>query len=328
LATEAVVIAAGVRPRVELAREAGLQLGATGAIQVDKQLRTSDPVIFAAGDCAEQIHGLTGRPVYIPLASTANKQGRVIADNIAGGSREFSAVIGTSVLQAFELNIGRTGLGEEEARMLGHKVITSVTSGFDATHYYPMHDKITLKLIADRESGKLLGGQVCGIGEGIKRLDVLAAALKFQATVTDLEDLDLGYAPPYATAIDALIQAAYTLENKRQGLVQSITSESLLGRLETKEEKICLIDVREPKEVKANPIPLENVLAIPLGELLSRCREIPEGADLITLCELGIRAYEGACILKRAGLKQVAYLEGGMTALGASLSEAHVGSSH
>jgi len=136
--TEAVVIATGVRPEVELAREAGLTIGSTGAIQVDEHLMTNDPAIYAGGDCAEQRHLITGEPVYIPLASTANKQGRVIADHMMGISARYAPVEGTSVLQAFELNIGRTGLGESEARKRGYNVVTSVSSGLDSTHYYPM----------------------------------------------------------------------------------------------------------------------------------------------------------------------------------------------
>jgi NADPH-dependent 2,4-dienoyl-CoA reductase/sulfur reductase-like enzyme/rhodanese-related sulfurtransferase len=314
--TEAVIIAAGVRPEVELAREAGLKIGVTGAIQVDKQMRTSDPIIYAGGDCAEQIHAITGKPVYIPLASTANKQGRVIADNIAGKSVEFTSIMGTSVLQAFDLNIGRTGLGEVEAQELGYNVITSLSSGLDATHYYPMHASITIKLIADRESGLLLGAQICGAGESIKRLDVVATALKFRTTVEELASLDLGYAPPYATAIDVLIHAANTLENKRQGLIQGITPEIVLQRLAAREE-LCFIDVREPEEVEANPLSVGQVLTIPLGDLRERWAEIPRNARVITVCELGIRGYEAACILKGKGQNQVAYLEGGMSTFSA-----------
>jgi len=312
--TEAVVIAAGVRPNVRLAKEAGLELGETGAVKVDKNLRTSDPYIFAGGDCAEQTHVLTGKPVYIPLASTANKQGRVIADNIAGRTAEFAAVLGTSVLQAFDLNIGRTGLSEAEAKEFGYDVITSVVSGLDATHYYPMHAGLTLKLIADNETGKLLGDQVCGQGEGIKRLDVLATALKFGAKLEDLSNLDLGYAPPFATAMDIVIHAANTLQNKREGLVPSLNAPEMLARF-TAGQEYCFVDVREPDEVQANPLPLPDVLNIPLSELRERWVDIPSERPTVTICELGIRSYEAACILKGLGRDQIAYLEGGTSTL-------------
>jgi len=310
--TEAVVIATGVRPAVELAREAGLTIGSTGAIQVDEHMMTNDPAIYAGGDCAEQRHILTGEPVYIPLASTANKQGRVIADHINGLSARFAPVEGTSVLQAFDLNIGRTGLGEAEARKLGYNVVTSVSSGLDSTHYYPMHANITIKLIAEQENGRLLGAQVCGIGESVKRLDVLATALKFGAKVEDLIDLDLAYAPPFATAIDVLIHAATTLENIRLGVAEGITAEVVVRRLQAG-EKLCLLDVREPEEVGANPLSIEGTKVIALGELRERWEEIPTNSLIVTVCGLGIRGYEAACMLQGKGIRQVAFLQGGLS---------------
>ncbi|MHB8074851.1 FAD-dependent oxidoreductase [Desulfosporosinus fructosivorans] len=310
--TEAVVIATGVRPEVGLAREAGLTIGITGAIQVDEHLMTNDPFIYAGGDCAEQRHLITGEPVYIPLASTANKQGRVIADHIMGISARYAPVEGTSVLQAFELNIGRTGLGEAEARKRGYNVVTSVSSGLDSTHYYPMHANITIKLIAEKEDGRLLGAQVCGLGDGVKRLDVLATALKFGAKVADLIDLDLAYAPPFATAIDVLIHAATTLENMRLGVAQGITVEAFLSRLQAG-EKLCLLDVREPDEVAANPLSVEGTKVIALGELRERWEEVPKDSLVVTVCGLGIRGYDAACMLKGKGMNQVVFLQGGLS---------------
>lgn len=310
--TEVVVIATGVRPVVELARGAGLTIGSTGAIQVDEHMMTNDPAIYAGGDCAEQRHLLTGKPVYIPLASTANKQGRVIADHINGLSARFAPVEGTSVLQAFDLNIGRTGLGEAEARKLGYNVVTSVSSGLDSTHYYPMHANINIKLIAEQENGRLLGAQVCGIGESVKRLDVLATALKFGAKVQDLIDLDLAYAPPFATAIDVLIHAATTLENIRLGVAQGITAEAVVRRLQAG-EKLCLLDIREPEEVRANPLSLEGTKVIALGELRERWEEVPTDSLIVTVCGLGIRGYEAACMLQGKGIRQVAFLQGGLS---------------
>ncbi len=310
--TELVIVATGVRPEVGLAREAGLTIGSTGAIQVDKHMRTDDPTIYAGGDCAEQIHLLTGEPVYIPLASTANKQGRVIADHISGLPARFAPVEGTSILQAFDLNIGRTGLGEEEARKRGYNVVTSVSSGLDSTHYFPMHANITIKLIAEQENGRLLGAQVCGVGEAAKRLDVLATALKFGAKVEDLIDLDLAYAPPFATAIDVLIHAATTLENLRLGVAKGITVEALETRLNAG-EKLCILDIREPDEVAASPLSAEGTLVIGLGELRERWQEIPTDSLIVTVCGLGIRGYEAACMLQGKGVPQVAYLEGGLS---------------
>ncbi|AET66982.1 NAD(FAD)-dependent dehydrogenase [Desulfosporosinus orientis DSM 765] len=309
--TEAVIIATGVRPEISLAQEAGLTIGNTGAIKVDEHQLTSDPAIYAGGDCTEQRHLITEEPVYIPLASTANKQGRVIADHIAGLPSRFAPVEGTSILQAFDFNIGRTGLSEEEARKRGYNVVTSVSSGLDATHYYPMHGLITIKLIAEHENGRLLGAQVCGIGESAKRLDVLVTALKFGAKVKDLIDLDLAYAPPFATAIDVLIHAATTLENIRRGIAIGITAEDVTKRLNAG-EKLCILDIREPDEVAANPLAVPGTMVIGLGELRERWKEIPRDCLIVTVCGLGIRGYEAACMLQAKGITQVAFLEGGL----------------
>jgi pyruvate/2-oxoglutarate dehydrogenase complex dihydrolipoamide dehydrogenase (E3) component len=186
------------------------------------------------------------------LASTANKQGRVVANNIAGLKTEFSAVAGTTVLQAFDLNIGRTGLGEQEAIIQGYEVISAIVSGHDAPHYYPLHATVTIKLIADRNSGKLLGAQVCGIGDAVKRLDVLGTAIKFGACLQDIANLDMGYAPPYSEAMDIAIHAANALENKRIGLAHGL---SPLAVEQMKEEiPVCFLDIREADEIQAKPL--------------------------------------------------------------------------
>lgn len=311
--TDLAVIAVGVSPRVELAREAGLEISETGAVKVDEFLRTSDPAIFAAGDCAAQINVISGREVYIPLASTANKQGRAVADNIAGFKTGFSAVMGTTVLQAFDFNIGKTGLGEEEAVYGGKNVISGIVSGYDAPHYYPLHASVTLKLIADRDSGALLGAQVCGAGDGVKRLDVLSTAIKLGASLSDIASLDLGYAPPFAEAIDVAIHAANTLQNKRMGIAHGLPP-SEVEILKNNGVPLCFLDIREADEVRAKPLEEEEVLVIPAGELRERYSEIPEDRTVIVICGLGIRSYEAVCFLHFVDLKNTAYLEGGLSA--------------
>ncbi|CFX70595.1 FAD-dependent pyridine nucleotide-disulphide oxidoreductase [Syntrophomonas zehnderi OL-4] len=310
--TDAVIVATGVRPRVDLAQVAGLELASNGAIKVDAHLRTSDPHIFAAGDCASQINKVSEQEVYIPLASTANKQGRVVADNIAGLDTEFSAVMGTTVLQAFDLNIGKTGLGEFEAVSLGNNVISGIVSGHDSPHYYPLHSSLTIKLIADRSTGRLLGAQVCGAGEAIKRVDVFSVAIKFGASLKDIANLDLGYAPPYSEAIDIAIHAANTLENKRCGLSRGI-SPLALDLLKNTQVPICFLDIREPDEVKAKPLSEKDVLLIPAGELRERYHEIPCDRPVVVVCGLGIRSYDAVCFLQSMGLEEAVYLEGGIS---------------
>ena len=311
--TDAVIIAVGVRPEVELACAAGLELGVTGAIKVDSRMQTSDPAIYAGGDCVENYDLVTGQAVYTPLASTANKHGRVIADNIAGRDARFPGVSKTSVLQCFEYNIGRTGLGEEEARDKGWSVQRIVVSGYDTTHYHPMHDRVKIKLIAESVSGRILGAQVVGSGEGIKRLDVLVTAMKYGATLEDIAYLDLGYAPPFSTAIDLVAHTANALDNKISGLAKSVSTAELSALAE--EADVYILDVRKPDEIESNPISFENKIEIPLRELNQRWREIPAQAKIITVCELGVRSYEAACTLQGKGLSAVYYLEGGSSIL-------------
>lgn len=313
--TEAVLIATGARPVVELARASGLELGVTGAIKVNSRLQTTDPAIYAGGDCVENTDLLTGQPVYFPLASTANKHGRVIADNIAGRKSEFPGVSKTSVLQCFDLNIGRTGLGEEEAVRRGYEICKIIISGYDATHYYPMHDKVKVKLIAEKNSGRILGAQVLGSGEVIKRLDVLVTALKYGAKLEDISSLDLGYAPPFSTAIDLIAHAANALQNKITGLVKSISGAELPVLLESS-SPVCILDIRTTDEVQSKPLPYDRTMEIPLNELNSRWGELPPNTTIITVCELGIRAFEAACLLQGKGLDNVFYLEGGLSVLG------------
>ena len=299
--TDAVVVATGVRARVDLAKQAGLEISSGGAIKVDAHLRTSDPCIFAAGDCAAQLNTISQREVYVPQASTANKQGRVVADNIAGLNTEFNAVMGTTVLQAFDLNIGKTGLGEQEAVDMGRDVITGIVSGHDAPHYYPVHGTVTIKLMADRATGQILGAQVCGSGDGVKRLDVLSTAIKFGASLKDIANLDLGYAPPYSEAIDVAIHAANMLENKRMGQAQGV-SPTQLEQMKKAGQEICFLDIREPDEVKATPLQEENVLVIPFQELRDRYQEIPSDRLVAVFCGLGIRSYDAVCFMHDKGL--------------------------
>jgi len=223
-----VLVATGVKPNVELAKAAGLELGQTGALTTDEFLHTSDPLIFAGGDCIENVHLVTGKRVYIPLGSTANKHGWVIGSNLAGFQERFPGVLGTMALQTFDCNIARTGLTEREAREAGYDVVTALRPGFDCAHYHPMHDRVILKLVADANTGRLLGAQGIGAGEVVRRIDVLATAISFNATLDMVAKLDLAYAPPFAEPMDAAIQAAALTENKRQNLARTIRAEELL----------------------------------------------------------------------------------------------------
>jgi len=219
LSADLVLLAIGVRPVTELAAEAGIRLGAKGAIEVDKQLRTSVPGIYSAGDCATTTHTLTGQQVWIPLGSTARRQGRLVADNMFGGELEFPGVQGTSIVKCFDLTIGRTGLNEDEARGAGFNPVTVDMDAESLHTYYPGRGSMHLKLLADSDSGRLLGAQVVGEMSSVaeKRLDVLAVAIGAGMTADDLQYLDLAYAPPYSTAVDVPVIAGNVMQGKLLG---------------------------------------------------------------------------------------------------------------
>ena len=206
---DVVVLGLGVRPNVALAEAAGLPIGPTGGIRVDRRMRVPGfPGVWAAGDCVETLHRVSGMPVHIPLGTHANKQGRVAGINIGGGYATFAGVIGTAVTKVCELEVGRTGLRERDASEAGFDFISVIAESTSRAGYYPGARPMTVKLIAERPSGRLLGAQIVGWSEAAKRIDTLAVALWNGMTVDDMTALDLGYAPPYAPVWDPVLIAA------------------------------------------------------------------------------------------------------------------------
>ncbi len=309
---DVVVMAVGVRPNVDLAKSCGLEIGETGAIKVNKYLQTSDDDIYAGGDCVENVNMITGRPVYMPLGSIANRHGRVIGDNLAGRRSEFPGVIGTFILKVFDLNVARTGLTERQARELGYDVITALCPGPDRAHFMPGQRPIRVKLIADAKSGRLLGAQIVGFGVVDKRIDVVSSAIRMGATVDDLAETELAYAPPYSTAIDTLIHAANVLRNKRDGILKTISSFEVREKIERGEDFVIL-DVRSDEEYKKfKRIEDDRVIRIPLDRLRERIDEIPRDKEIVIVCQIGGRAYEALRILEGFGFREVKVMEGGM----------------
>jgi NADPH-dependent 2,4-dienoyl-CoA reductase/sulfur reductase-like enzyme/rhodanese-related sulfurtransferase len=310
LPVDMVILAIGVRPNTSLAQKAGLAIGEiTRAIKVDNHMRTSDPDIYAAGDCVECTDRLTGQPCYVPLGSTANKQGRVAAVNICGGDETFPGVLGSSICKVFDYCVGRTGLTERAATALGYDVIAAMVPGSDRAHYMPKSQTLLMKIVADRKTGKLLGVQVTGPGEGAKRIDVAATAITAGLTLDQLAHLDLSYAPPYASAMDNLITAANVARNKRDGYMVGISAESVQRKLQNGEDFLFL-DVRSPKEYEQGHLPKSTL--VPLGALRKRLAEIPRDREIITYCAISLRGYEASIILRAAGFKDVKVLDGGM----------------
>lgn len=311
LPAELVILAIGVRPNVELARAAGLAIGVTGALRVDEGLRTSDPDIYAVGDCVETTDLITGKPCYVPLGSTANKQGRVAAINICGGVDRFPGVLGSTVCRVFDLCVARTGLTEAAAREQGHDVMTAIVPDFDRAHYMPGVGLMVLKLVADARTRKLLGAQAVGPGAGDKRMDVAAMAITAGMTVDDLSKVDLCYAPPYATALDAILTAANVVRNKLDGLVAGVSSLEVKRRLDAGEDFVFL-DVRSPAEHQQERLP--GTVLIPLGALRARLDELPREKEIVAFCKVSLRGYEAARILLGAGFRCVRVMDGGMAA--------------
>lgn len=304
-----VIVAIGVRANAELARAAALEIGVTGAIRVDDHMRTSDPDIYAAGDCVECVDRLTGRPAFLPLGSTANKQGRVAAVNLCGGDERFPGVVGSTVCKVFDFCVARTGLTEKTARELGYDIVTASAPGPDKPHYMPQAKSILMKIVAERVSGKVLGLQAVGPGDGAKRVDVVATAITAGMTLDDLASLDLTYAPPYSQAMDNVITAANVARNKQQGTMNGISAAAVKAKLDASEDFVFL-DVRSPQEHAQVRLPGSTL--IPLGALRKRLNEIPCDKEVIAFCQASLRGYEAALILKAAGFADVKVLDGGV----------------
>jgi CoA-dependent NAD(P)H sulfur oxidoreductase len=215
LETDLVIVGVGIKPNVELAAEAGVEIGTTGAILVDRHMKTNIPDVWAAGDCVESNNLVSGRPTWIPLGDTANQMGRVAGTNAATGDEtlEFPGILGTGIFKVFDLSVGKTGLSEKEAEDAGFEVVSAGLEAHDRAAYYPGARKVFLKLIADRATGRLLGAESVGSGAD-KLTDICAAALWGRLSYPDLVNIDLAYAPPYGPALSPVIQAATILSGK------------------------------------------------------------------------------------------------------------------
>lgn len=212
LDSDIVLLSIGVRPNIEIARDAGIEIGPTGAIKVDKKMRTNIPNIYAAGDCAEKINTVTNTPVWIPLGSTANKEGRVAGINLAGKEEEFEGILGSAIIKAFDISIALTGVSEKYAKSLGYDTAVVTINSKDKAGYMPDVHPICIKMIADKKTKRLLGAQGVGPGDIDKRINIIASALSGKMTVKEYINIDITYAPPFSRAIDITTTAAYTLD--------------------------------------------------------------------------------------------------------------------
>lgn len=307
-----VIVAVGVRPNVELARGAGLVIGPSGCIAVNEYLQTSDDAIYAGGDCAENTHRVSGAKVFVPMGSTANKHGRVIADNICGARKQYPGVLGTAACRFFAQEAGATGLNERTARQAGIDFASVVVPGFDRLGYMPGVGRIVLKLLAEKSSGRVLGAQAVGASVA-KRIDTLAAAISLGSTLDDLSGLDLAYAPPFNTPIENIATAANVLQNKLDGQLRSINPVDFEKK--RTQENYLFVDVRTPAEVAAKRIAdIPSRVNLPLDTLRTAdISKMDKEQKIVTACQIDLRGYEAEVILRARGFQDVYSLEGGMS---------------
>ena len=293
-----VILSIGVAPESALARDAGLELGLRGGIKVDAAMRTSDPDIYAVGDAVEVTNVVTGSPALIALAGPANKQGRIAADNICGRAREFAGSQGSSVLKLFELDAASTGLTLAAARAAGLDADAVILSPANHATYYPGAETMTLKVVYERGTSRILGGQAIGRGGVDKRIDVLAVAIRARMGASDLTDLDLAYAPPYSSAKDPVNMAGFMIENILDGLVDQITWDEALA-LAVSSDDIALLDTRTAGEHARGGI--DGALHVPVDELREHLDELPRDKRLLVFCASGLRSYVACRVLSQHG---------------------------
>ena len=306
IVTEMVILAVGVKPEARLAREAGLEIGVTGAIQIGPGFQTSDPDVLAIGDAVEVKEILAGKPFWAPLAGPANHQGRMLADCLSGREYNYRGVQATAIVKVFDLTAGSTGFNEKTLTKWGIPYLSSIIHVNSHATYYPGALPLTIKLIFAPDNGRIFGAQVVGY-EGVdKRLDVPATALHFDKSVFDLRELELAYAPPFSSAKDPVNIAGYAASNIISHDVDAITWSQLLA--EDHPNRV-LLDVREPVEVQIGAIP--GAVNIPVDQLRHRLDELPHDREIVTYCQVGLRAYLATRILKQNGFERVKNLSGG-----------------
>ena len=298
LQADLVVLAIGVTPESQLAKEAGLALGMKGSILVNDRMETSVPDIYAVGDAVQVKHYVTGENALIALAGPANKQGRIAADNICGGDSRYLGSQGSSVIKIFDMTAASTGINETNARKSGLDVDTVILSPMSHAGYYPGGKLMTMKVVFEKETYRLLGAQIVGY-EGVdKRIDVLATAIHAGLKATGLKDLDLAYAPPYSSAKDPVNMAGFIIDNISKGLKQWHLSDAAdLPR----DGSVTLLDTRTVGEYRRGHI--EGFRNIPVDELRQRIGEIERGKPVYVICQSGLRSYIATRILEGYGFE-------------------------
>lgn len=302
LSCDMVVLAMGVKPEVKLAKQAKLEIGTTGGIKVNKLLQTSDPDIYAIGDAVEVTDYVRGNPTLIPLAGPANKQGRMVADNICGGLHQYNGTQGTSILKVFDLTVAMTGASE--------KTLAKTNIEFEKLHihpanhvnYYPGAEQMHIKLLFTKPEGKILGAQIVGSHGVDRRIDILAVAIRAGMTVFDLQELELAYAPPYGSGKDAVNMAGFVASNILEGTMEAVHWDQL-------DETDYILDVRSTGEFNKCNVP--SSVNIPVDQIRNRLNELPKDTTINIYCTVGVRSYIACRILMQNGFT-VRNISGGL----------------
>jgi NADPH-dependent 2,4-dienoyl-CoA reductase/sulfur reductase-like enzyme/rhodanese-related sulfurtransferase len=314
-----VILAVGVRPNTVLAEQAGLAIGPTGGIRVNEFLQTSDSHIYAGGDCIEVPHLITGKPCFYPSGSLANRQGRVIGSNVAGGCETFPGVIGSFAIKLFDLSAGRCGLTMAAAKGSDYDAEEALVIQADRAHFYPGQELMALRLVAERKTRRILG--LSGIGRNgdalMARLNAVAAGLPFKMTIEDLSNLELPYSPPFSAAMDILNAVANTLKNTLEGKNRPLSIDQFQELFLNRENRsVLFLDVRGPQNARPyldrhSPYWVN----IPQDTLSGRIEELPEADSTVLICNSGVRSYEAQITLDEAGIRNTFNLEGGVAGL-------------
>ena len=307
LKSDMVIMSIGVRPTLQLAKDAGLEIGEVGGLLVNEYLQTSDEHIYAAGDMVEIQHRVSGKKVRIPLAGPANRQGRIAAENALGGKHPYKGATGTSIVRVFEAVAGITGLSLKQARAAGLPADAVVVHKEHHTSYYPGAENVTVMLVYNTETGAILGGQTAGYNGADRRLDVIATAMAGGLTIHDLADVDFAYSPPLGTANDAINMAAYTAENRKSGYSPSVTVAELDELI--KQINPVVIDVRDMFAFDKSNI--QGSYNIPLEALPEQLHAIPKELNIIVYDETGKKGHQALRMLKGAGIDKVWNISGG-----------------
>lgn len=311
-----VIFAAGFTPNGGLAKEAGLEVAPFGAIVVDEHMRTSDPAIYAGGDCVCIKNIITGKPGYLPLGSMANRQGRVIGTNLAGGDATFPGYVGSWAVKLFDMAFCGVGLTVERARKEGYDALSVGVEQLDHAHFYPEKSMMTLELVVDKPSRRVLGLQgACADPDSLKaRIDAVAAALQYsKPTVDDISNLEVAYAPPFASAMDVVNAVANVADNALDGRFTPITGDTFMELWKNRDKNnVFFIDARPAAAGRAVQEKHPDWHAIPLEEIAARANEVPKDRPVAIICNTGLRAYDSLLILARSGVKELVNASGGM----------------